>query len=244
VKRLQGAFEFVFFWTVVWGATIGFTLWNCLLIPALRMTGKADISSDVHRVATLWARSIMTSIPGWKINIEGRENLSNQPCVIVANHESATDILAMYYLGIQFRWLAKKEVFRVPFMGTSMKWAGYVPIDRKDRDSHRKALEISADWVKKGIPMFFFPEGTRSTTGVIGTFKVGAFKLAHDCGVAVLPICIKGAGGLLAKGGLVPKRATVSVKVLPLEAQQPNESIDEFSQRIRNLIAEHHSHLS
>jgi 1-acyl-sn-glycerol-3-phosphate acyltransferase len=140
--------------------------------------------------------------------------------------------------------LAKKELFKIPFLGNSMTWAGYVPIDRAERESHRRALETSAQWLKKGIPMFFFPEGTRSSTGKVRSFKGGAFKLAQDCQVPILPICIKGAGNLLEKGGGRPRPATVQVKILPEVFPQPNETTDEFADRVQKQIVEHHSRLS
>jgi 1-acyl-sn-glycerol-3-phosphate acyltransferase len=242
----MGLIATTYFWILVSTATFVFTCLNFLTVGFCKITGKLDTSLRIHKIASYWARTIMFLVPKWHINVEGRENLPGpgRACVIVANHESATDILAMYYLGIQFRWLAKKEIFKIPLLGISMKWAGYVPIDRNSRDSHRRALSTSADRLKAGIPMFFFPEGTRSTTGHVGKFKAGAFKLACDSNVPILPICIKGAGNLLEKGRGRPRAATVQVKILPEVISQPNENADDFANRVQKQIVEHHSLLS
>jgi 1-acyl-sn-glycerol-3-phosphate acyltransferase len=198
-----------------------------------------------HKVATKWAQTILNYTPGWEINISGQENLLSDgtPCVIVANHESSTDILAMYYLGVQFRWLAKKEIFSIPLVGKSMKWAGYVPLDRSSKESALDALKISADWLKSGTPMFFFPEGTRSTTGKVKKFKPGAFKLAIDCNVPIVPVVIKGAGNLLKKGSMQPNSATVLVKILPKITARTDETVEQFSLRTQEIISTEHSQL-
>lgn len=246
---IKGTIIAGYFWVLFFVTTVGFTTLNALVMAYYALTGQLrdqrTVSSRIHKIATIWARSILALMPGWLIRVEGREHLpdSNTACVIVANHESATDILAMYYVGMQFRWLAKKEVFRVPFMGSSMKWAGYVSIDRADRDSSRKALETSTAWIKRSIPMFFFPEGTRSTSGHVGKFKFGAFKLAYDTQVPVLPICIKGAGRLMEKGRGRPQAATVFVRILPTMTIYPGESVEEFTQRVRDEIKFHHERL-
>jgi len=233
------------FFAVVAVTTTYYTTMSGIAHYVSLFKGKHHPSNASHDVASRWARSIMRLTPGWKINVEGKENLPKfgEACVIVANHESATDILAMYYLGVQFRWLAKREIFKLPLIGNSMKWAGYVPIDRNDTDSHRKALRTSAEWLENGTPMFFFPEGTRSKTGKVKKFKRGAFKLASDCSASVLPVCIKGAGKLLQKGTMIPRPATVYVKVLPKITKNEDETVDQFTTRVQTTIEKHHSEL-
>ena len=234
-----------YFYIVLGVTTTIYTAKSFLWHYYAQFSAKGDPSDASHKVASRWARSIMCWTPGWTIQVTGEEHLPKlgQACVIVANHESGTDILAMYYLGIQFRWLAKKELFSYPLIGSSMKWAGYVPIVRTNTDSQRQALVTSAAWLKKGTPMFFFPEGTRSTTGTLKKFKKGAFKLAKDCTVPILPVCIKGAGNLLQKGTMIPHSATVYVKVLPQIAINEDESVENFANRVQNEISLHHDTL-
>ena len=205
------------FYTVVWLVTPYYAIRSSIAYYVDFLRGGKTPSNASHEVSTKWAKTIMRFTPGWKINIEGRENIpkSGKACVLVANHESAIDILVIYYLGIQFRWLAKKEIFKVPLIGWSMKLAGHIPIDRTIKDSHHQAFLKCEELLSSGTPVFFFPEGTRSKTGKIKKFKRGAFKLANDCSTSVLPICIKGAGNLLLKGTMSPNSGIVIVKILP-----------------------------
>ena len=204
-----------------------------------------NLEDLTHLKAIDWARSLFSFTPGWSLKISGQENFpkENSSFVIVANHESATDILALYYLKKQFRWLAKKEAFKVPLIGIAMKWAGYISVTRGNKESHSKALEECKEKIRKGTPVLFFPEGTRSTLGHPKKFKAGAFKIAKDLDVPVLPIVLKGAGNLLKKGSLAPNKASITVKILKPEHSQENESVSEFTKRIEDLIKEEHAQI-
>ena len=165
------------------------------------------------------------------------------PFIIVSNHESATDILALYYLKRQFKWLSKEENFRVPFIGMAMKLACYIPIKRGNKESSRMALEECKDNLRRKIPILFFPEGTRSTLGYPKSFKPGAFKISQEMNLPVLPIILKGAGKLLSKGSLAPNKATVTVKILELIPPQKNESLMDYTLRVENVIKKEHKNL-
>jgi len=186
-------------------------------------------------------------MPGWRVTVDGSEYLpqDGQPMVVVANHESMSDIWAMYYLGIQFRWLSKESVFKVPMVGQAMQWAHYVPIKRGSRESASMAMEESAARVRQGLSMFFFPEGTRSRDGVMKPFKSGAFKLAQNEQVPILPVAIHGAGDLLPKGSWMPGEARVRIKVLPpLPPPPPGDgNIDAFAASVRAQILAAHTEL-
>ena len=200
-----------------------------------------------HKVATLWGKSLLQIVPGWKIILEGKENIphsSEKPFIITANHESATDILALYYLNIQFRWLAKIEAFKIPVVGTAMRWAGYIPIIRGKKESHTKALNKCRELLQNKTPVLFFPEGTRSTIGKPKKFKVGAFLLAKECQVPVVPIVLFGAGKLLRKHSISPKAATVHIKILPAQNIKESESVDEFCKRVESLIVSEHEKIA
>lgn len=210
------------------------------------LTSKKDISSKVHLVASRWGRAVFNLVPGWKVTIIDQQNLPKpgEACVIVANHESATDIFAIYFLGVQFRWLSKDAMFKYPMFGSAMRAAGYISITRGDKESHRLALEASARCLKSKISMLFFPEGTRSTAGQPKEFKIGAFKLAAECDVPILPVVLYGAGRLLKKGTLAPNRAELKIKVLPRLKINANESVQDFTKRVENLIRSEHVRLS
>ena len=198
-----------------------------------------------HQIATIWGKLVFNLTPGWKIGVSGQENLPNKntPVVMVANHESMTDIWAIYFINAQFRWLSKEEVFKVPMIGHCMRICNYVAIKRGNRGSHEQAMTESADLIRAGLSMLFFPEGTRSETGELKPFKIGAFKLAREMNVPVLPIAMHGAGKLLRKGTLSPCAASVKIKILPEVYDNPEESIEQFAERVRDIISTAHKKL-
>lgn len=208
-----------------------------------RLRGKPVNTRVIHRIATNWGRTLFGLVPGWKIQISGKEHipLIEKPMVIVANHESATDILAIYFLDLQFKWLSKDAIFKIPMMGYAMKQAEYISIKRGNRSSHQEALEKSKKVIHSGFSMLFFPEGTRSTLGHPKEFKIGAFKLASDCNVEILPIVLKGAGTLLKKGTLAPHSAVLKVHVMAPTKKLEHESVDDFTARVQKLIADYHA---
>jgi 1-acyl-sn-glycerol-3-phosphate acyltransferase len=197
-----------------------------------------------HSVATFWAKSLIMMMPGWKVEVSGLENfqIQQQPYVIVSNHESMADIWAIYFLDLPFRWLAKDSIFNIPFVGRAMKYSGYVSIRRGQRDSHEKALDDSRKRLRQGINMVFFPEGTRSLTG-IKKFKLGAFKIACEENRPVLPVAIHGARDLLPKNSIFPSdQALIRIAVLPplFPSSADKVDLESFADRTRGEILKTH----
>jgi 1-acyl-sn-glycerol-3-phosphate acyltransferase len=129
-----------------------------------------------------------------RVEIEGLENIDPaRPQIFVANHSGLHDILSLSaHLPVRFRWMAKKSLFRVPFMGWHMRRSGYIAIDRENpRDAARSIVE-AAKVIRGGINAIAFPEGTRSRTGSLGKFHGGAFSLALRTGVPLVPIVLEG----------------------------------------------------
>lgn len=151
----------------------------------------------------MWARSIMATSPIWKLKVEGAEHVKEgKAYVVVANHQSMLDILVALSglpFSLHFKFIAKKELFPIPFMGWHMSCGGYIPLDRSSRESGRKVLLHAGRLLDQGVSVLFFPEGTRSPDGKIKKFKLGAFKLAQDRHVEILPIVIAGTGSAVPK---------------------------------------------
>jgi 1-acyl-sn-glycerol-3-phosphate acyltransferase len=164
----------------------------------------------VHRVAVMWARAIMATSPLWRLHIEGRENVvPGKPYVVVSNHQSLMDILVVLAgLPVHFKFLAKRELFPIPFFGWHMWLAGYIPLDRASHESGRKALFRASQWFRRGVSVLFFPEGTRSLDKAIHQFKIGSFKIARDENLEVLPIVIDGTGDAVPKKSWRMKKIT------------------------------------
>lgn len=156
-------------------------------------------------------------VPTWRRKIEGLENIDKKKSyVIVINHNSMVDILALYFLPLNFRWVSKREVFRIPYIGQLLTLHGDIAIDRsRGADSMRKVTEDGKMWIGRGASIAMFPEGTRSKSGEIGRFKQGAFALAKEAGVEILPVVMHGTRTVLNKFYLVNWRNTLKVSVLP-----------------------------
>ncbi len=150
-----------------------------------------------------WAR-VNAFITPMIVRVMGRENIDrNQSYVIVSNHQSQYDILMIYgWLGVDFKWVMKQELRKVPALGIACERLGHIFIDRSDPVSAVASLKAAKEKITNGTSMMFFPEGTRSKDGTLGTFKKGAFKMAIDLGLPVLPVTITGTSNILPAGTL------------------------------------------
>jgi len=170
-----------------------------------------------HAQCFWWADAVVALNPYWELTITGLENIdSRKTYVVVANHQSLADIVIVYKTKMQFKWVAKESLFKVPFIGWSMSLARHIKLSRGKFGSIKKVYREAAEWLKNGMSVLFFPEGTRSETAEMRDFQNGAFKLAIKERVPILPISIKGTGNAISKGSWLLKTKTpVSLKVLP-----------------------------
>lgn len=158
-------------------------------------------SAPIHEIQMFWSRSFfrLMFIP---VTIEGIENLEKgKSYVFVGNHQSMFDVWLVYgWLPVVFKWMMKKELGRIPFVGTACRAAGHVMVDR----SNPRAAVLSMQRIKQalqgGACTVIFPEGTRTPTGKVGPFKRGAFKIALDLKLPVVPLSISGCYEMLPKG--------------------------------------------
>ena len=130
----------------------------------------------------------------WRRKIEGLENVDKtKPYVIVINHNSMADIISLYFVPLNFRWVSKQEVFRIPYIGPMLWMHGDIAIQRgRATESMKKVINDGKMWLDRGVSVAIFPEGTRSKTGEIERFKGGAFALAKEAGVEILPVVLDG----------------------------------------------------
>ncbi len=205
----------IYGWTLVTLSTVFFSLLGLLLIPVSLLVDRGS-RRIIHGVAVFWARLVLVGSVVWKLRVEGEKNIvPGRPYIIVANHQSLLDILvALVALPVHFKFLAKKELFSIPFLGWHLALAGYIPIDRSSPESGKRALLGARKWLRQGVSVLFFPEGTRSLDGQIQEFKPGAFKLAEDESVDILPVVIDGTGQAVPKKSwrlAKPSRFSVSI---------------------------------
>lgn len=186
-------------------------------------------------------------VPTWRRKIEGLENIDKKKSyVIVINHNSMVDILALYFLPLNFRWVSKREVFRIPYVGQLLTIHGDIAIDRsKGADSMRKVSEDGKMWIGRGASIAMFPEGTRSKSGEMGRFKQGAFVLAKEAGVEILPVVMHGTRTVLNKFYLVNWRNVLKVSVLPpISAEEVAATpMPELMEKTRTMMCEKYNQL-
>ena len=148
--------------------------------------------------ARTWARLNALFIP-MRVSVRGRENVDPQRSyVIVSNHQSHIDVLALYgWLEIDFKWVMKAELRRVPGLGVGCEKLGHIFIDRSNRQAALASINAAKDRLVAGTSVLFFAEGTRSRDGRLGRFKKGAFRFAVDTGLPILPVTVSGTGVIL-----------------------------------------------
>ncbi|MBO7236216.1 MAG: 1-acyl-sn-glycerol-3-phosphate acyltransferase [Alistipes sp.] len=171
----------------------------------------------VHKLSKWLTDTVFVFAPGMRRDVIGVENIdTKQAYVVVLNHQSMVDILSIYNLPLVFKWVSKKEVYRIPLVGRLLLMHGDIVINRA---SAKEAMQLvhskGKEWLKKGASVSIFPEGTRSKDGQIHNFKAGAFILAKDAGVPILPIVLDGTDKLIRKGWMINWRNRITIKVLP-----------------------------
>ena len=160
------------------------------LIIALSFLGAPDYASRVF--GTLWAK-INTKAALIGVQTTGKEHIKQgQSYVVVANHQSLLDIYLLYgYLGIDVKWVMKQELRAVPVLGLACEMMGHVIVDRSNTASALASMERARERIKDGMSVIFFAEGTRSRSGELKPFKKGAFRMAQELNLPILPITIQ-----------------------------------------------------
>jgi len=197
---------------IAWaGGVINTVFWGTIAL----FLSLFDRSGDWgHLCSRYWSR-VNLMISRTKVKIRGLDNvLTDGPQIFMANHQSIYDILVLAgYLPVQFRWLAKKELFRIPFMGWHMSRGGYIKIDRANLRAAARSIIEAGRRIKSGVSVVIFPEGTRSLDGRLQPFKPGGFSIALEAGVPIIPIGIYGSKDIIRKGSLRVNRGSIGVSV-------------------------------
>ena len=171
----------------------------------------------VHNLSRVLVRIFFFIPPLWRTRVEGLEHIERgKAYVIVLNHSTVIDIPALYYVPLNFRWVSKREVFKVPFFGQFLHLHGDICIDRgRASEAMEKLLADGKRWIGLGASVAIFPEGTRSKDGEIHRFKAGAFLLAREAGVPILPVVLDGTRTLIGPKAMFNWRNRITVRVLP-----------------------------
>ncbi len=194
------------------------TLFLVLSAVALAFTGPFRKSRrTVHELSRVLVRIFFFVPPLWRHKVIGMELIDRKkPYVIVINHQAMTDIPALYFLPLNFRWVSKREVFKLPFFGQFLRLHGDICIDRGHAaEAMEQLVRKGKMWLGRGASVAVFPEGTRSKDGGIHRFKAGAFMLAREAGVEILPVVMDGTTTLVKPNKLFCWRNTITLRVLP-----------------------------
>jgi 1-acyl-sn-glycerol-3-phosphate acyltransferase len=162
-----------------------------------------------------------------------------RPCLFVCNHRSLADVYLLALLPWEMKFLSKVSVFRIPVLGWEMSVAGYIPVERGDRASGRQAVEQMRTRLLERSSVVVFPEGTRSADGSLGPFREGAFRLAIELGIDVVPLAIAGTEAALPKHSLVLRKTAATVEVLePVStAGLTTDDAPALAERVRRSMA-------
>ncbi len=226
----------------VWFAVIALII---LWVPLLALIRLFD-HDPVHYRTGRWFRRLgvaMTRVnPSWRIHLSDHEiENPRRPYVVVSNHQSHADIPILSHLPWEMKWIGKKELFSLPFIGWMMKLAGDIPVDRSDRRSGAKMLLTAMRYLDQKCSVIFFPEGTRSPDGRVGRFNEGAFHLAIKAQVPILPVAVEGSFNCLPKKSWkFGKPSDVQVRVLP-EVDTAGLTKDDaiaLTARVRKMIVD------
>jgi 1-acyl-sn-glycerol-3-phosphate acyltransferase len=178
--------------------------------------------------------------PLWRFRVTGQVPADpRRPYVVVANHESFVDILLICHVPMEMKWMSKSEFFKIPMLGWAMRLAGDIRLDRSDKTSGARALAECRDRLDKRVSVMIFPEGTRSKTGELGEFKDGAFRVAIQSGVPILPLAVLGTRDALIKHDWRFGYSRAEVRVLdPISTDGLTKAdVEPLRDRAREVIA-------
>lgn len=209
------------------------------LVTVLSLLGMPNFASRVF--GTWWARlNLAVSLIG--VDIDGAEKVDKrQSYVVVANHQSLIDIYVIYgYLGIDIKWVMKRELRAVPFLGIACQMMGHILIDRTDTEAAVRSINDARDRITNGVSIVFFAEGTRSRTGELRTFKKGAFRLAKELGLPILPVTIHNTRKVLPSDtmDLMPGRVRLQFNEPIPVAEVVSTDLASLANRTREIIRE------
>lgn len=221
-------------WIVIVGATIAIGL------PAILMALVPPRGKWFLRLARVWS-GIILGASGVRVRVLHPENLAaGQSFVVAPNHESFYDIPVLFaQLPMQVRFLAKRNLFRLPVLGWAMAAAGFVPVDRGERGRTAATIETSLRRLEAGSSLIVFPEETRTRTGELLPFKTGAALLAIRAGLPLLPLGIGGTFRIQKRGGFMITPSDVGLAVgapIPVDGRTPRER-DTVTAALRERVA-------
>lgn len=191
----------------------------------------------LNRIQAVWARSFcwLMFIP---VTVRGTEYIrQGQSYVFVSNHQSVYDVFVIYgWLPVVFKWLMKKEIGRIPLVGAACKAAGHICVDRRRVASGAESLLSIEKQLTNGVSTVIFPEGTRTKDGQVGRFKRGAFQIAWELNLPIIPIRLDGCYEVMSRDAKWVTRHPVTMTIMPEMNLHEYTNIDEAIEAVREKI--------
>ena len=165
-----------------------------------------------HGLQYLWGKILVFFI-GIKVNIHGYENIKNKRYIFCSNHSSVLDIpiaLSIIYKPLVF--LAKKQLFNIPFFGLILSSVGMIKVNRENKDKSKESIDHAINIIKESYnSILIYPEGTRADNNILGSFKKGCFIIAIKSRLPILPLTITGAGNAMPKSSLLINKEIINI---------------------------------
>ncbi|MDS1029128.1 lysophospholipid acyltransferase family protein [Bacillota bacterium LX-D] len=233
---LRTLFWFIYFW-----------IFLILVLPDLIKVRSLDRAHKIQekdravdQIVKKWARSLV-NLTGSKVTVTGAENIPSQGSVVfISNHQGNFDIpILLGFIDKPKAFIAKKELKKMPFISSWMRYMNCIFMDRSSARAGLKAIQEGIAVLRKGYSLVIFPEGTRSRGNQIGEFKPGSFKLALKAGVPIVPVTIKGSYNIMETNGWMIKPANVQVIISePVSITNlSKEETDRLPEKVKNIIA-------
>lgn len=228
----------LYFWTAfLVTAPVGLLLGGLAFLVALPFDPDRRL---VHAFLTRWCFDYLRLNPLWKVEVRFRDRIPARPCVFILNHRSMADVVAAMGLYGTFKFVSKASLFRLPAVGWMMRLARYVELERGQLSSTRRMWAACRAFLERGVSILLFPEGTYATgpEGTLLPFRRGAFALAIELGVPIVPVTLEGTSSLVHEDGpWMNARARVRITVLPpLMPDALGTDAQALADRVRDLM--------
>jgi 1-acyl-sn-glycerol-3-phosphate acyltransferase len=241
VKRVYCPIFQIYTWLVIYPVSWTITILIALLTILFSILVTPRWSSKW--VAPFWGKLIIW-VTLSRVELSGLQHIDKkQSYIIVCNHQSIYDMLTIYgYLPLEFKWVMKKELLKMPFVGMACKALGHVFVDRGNSEQSSQTLKDASDKISDGVSAFFFPEGTRSRSGELKVFKKGAYRMAKELKLPILPMTITDANKVMPANSLIICPYKIKLSIHPaiksdeVEKLSINQLIDISKSKIASRL--------
>lgn len=243
-KWLIGIFSILYWtWFILTNIiffSIAFIIWALTVLFDKRLV-------SLHHFSSFWGHSYIWLNPLWPLKMTGRKNIKRgRTYVIISNHQSMLDILVLYGLFRHYKWVSKKENFSIPIIGWLMRLNRYIELERGSTGSYLGMMKKIRYTLRNGNSILMFPEGTRNPGGGLGPFRDGAFRMAIENQVGLIPIVLDGTASTIPKGKIIlTGRQNIRVRILPEIPYESfkNKTPGQLMNEVRDLMIREYTEL-